>query len=928
MYQLNFASGSVSNANPLPVSVQSAATTYVRPAESFKDPVGKFRMTMPQSLMDTDFEYSTQPIKWEFLNLVQNKPNFFAKGQTTQAALTLTALSGGNQAPYSTMTGASLASHGLVPGDVVFVKGCPNINATGVFVLQTASGTAFTYLARGQINGSQFVDAVQTVVYGGGVYANAAIAMTSAVGDGASPSIITVTTTQVHGMLPGTQIIINAATTTSINGRWVITRVATPTTFTFTCATNTVTTITLGSAVLYASPDGVQQQQPTIGGVSITTGTNFVGTQSIRQTRRQFKYQPGKGMCLSTGAKFTPTFDVVSITGSGTTATVTTETPHGLQIGYIQGGNVLIENVVTASGTNYYNGTFAVLAGGISSATTFTYTMTGTPTDTAPTGVNISATPITWTGAVVRQGCFDDQSGMYFEYDGATLYACRRDSTKQLSGRIAVTAASVTITGTNTKFRSQLLVQDVIVIRGMTYEVTSIASDTSMTISPPYRGSVNLTSDVAMKVQIIKYAQSTWNLDKLDGTGASGYTLDISKMQMSFIDFSWYGAGTIRWGFRATGGDIVYCHYAAQNNVNTRAYMRAGNLPGRFEANNYGQYSRLVAGAAGTRGGALGGSDGTLYVENAVGWPAAGYVYISDTTNGEIANYTGIGAYNATVGGYPLTGLIRRTGYTLAGVNVAGTWSGAAYIIAGNPTSVTFTPDATVGGAGTAQVSVQVTQNTCAPVMSHWGVSMIIDGGYQPDKSTQFTAGMLRYATVAASNVSPLVAVRLAPSADNGISGGLGVRQILNRMQINFESMSISSQGQFLIEGILNPVSITGNTLPTDWTSVGGGSLTQTIYFNGTSVGGTPVAATANIVGGDRIFGFYSENGGGANYSATRYDMPTVRDLGTSVLSGDGTAAAPCYPNGPDVLIISARNLSSTTAANVACRISWTEAQA
>ena len=920
MYQLNFPNGSVSNANPLPVTVQSAPVTLVKPYPAGIDPVGKFRQSTPSSLIDTDFEYSTQAIKWEFLNLVQNKPNFFVKGQTTQAALTLSALTGGNQAPYSTITGTSTGAHGLVAGDVVNVQGASNVNANGVFVLQAGTtGSTLVYQARGQINGSVFVDAVQTTVYGGGVYSTAAIAMTSAAGDGAAPSVITVTTTAAHGLFPGTQIIINNATTTSVNGRWVITRVATPTTFTFTCGTNTVTTVTLGSAALYASPDGVQQQLATTGAISITSGTNFVGTQSIRQTRRNFKYQPGKAMSFSTGCKLTPTFDIQSVTSSGTTVTVTTETNHNFQVGV----TIRVEGVVTNTGTNNYNGTFTIAS--ITSLTQFTYVMSAAVTDTAPVGVNMYVTAINWTGAVVRQGAFDEQNGLYFEYDGQTLFAVHRDSTKQLAGKIAVSAAGTVVTGTNTKFRYQLLAGEMIVIRGMSYEVTSVLSDTSMTISPPYRGTT-LTSDIVMKTQNTRYPQSSWNLDKLDGTGSSGYTLDISKMQMMFIDWAWYGAGTIRWGFRATNGDITYCHFANQNNVNIKAFMRSGNVPGRFEANNYSPFSRLVAGAAGTRGVALASTDTTLYVENALYWPSTGYFFIFDGTNCEMCSYSSIGAYNATVNGYPLT-VTRRTSYTLAGINVAGTFSQTAYTITGTSSSVTFTPDASVGGAGTSQVSVICQQNTCAPIISHWGVSMIIDGGYEPDKSTQFTAGMLRYASIAAANASPLVALRLAPSVDNGITGALGVRQIINRMQINFLTMSASSQGQFLIEGILNPLTITGNTFPTDWNAIPGGSLTQAVYFNGTSVTGAPVAATSSVAGGDRVFGFYTENGGGTNYSATLFDMSKVRDLGTSILSGDGTATAPCYPNGPDVLVITARNLASTGSSNVAVRVSWAEAQ-
>lgn len=42
-----------------------------------------------------------------------------------------------------------------------------------------------------------------------------------------------------------------------------------------------------------------------------------------------------------------------------------------------------------------------------------------------------------------------------------------------------------------------------------------------------------------------KVYQTAWNLDKLDGTGKSGYTLDIAEGHIFHINFSWYGYGTI-----------------------------------------------------------------------------------------------------------------------------------------------------------------------------------------------------------------------------------------------------------------------------------------------------------------------------------------------------------------------------------------------
>jgi hypothetical protein len=210
-----------------------------------------------------------------------------------------------------------------------------------------------------------------------------------------------------------------------------------------------------------------------------------------------------------------------------------------------------------------------------------------------------------------------------------------------------------------------------------------------------------------------------------------------------------------------------------------------------------------------------------------------------------------------------------------------------------------------------------------------------MDGRYDDDKSIIFTAGMNRYLSIAAGEQRPVIAIRIAPSVDSGIGKNFGIREIINRMQLTLSSLGIYSQGQFLIEGILNPQTMTGGglTFPTDWQNVpvGSGSLAQVVYFNNTAVyNATASAANGTFTGGDRIFAAYTENSGGTNFSATRIELNNVRDLGTSILSGNGLAGNinPGYPVGPDILLVSARNLAATGTANIACRISWTEAQA
>jgi hypothetical protein len=72
--------------------------------------------------------------------------------------------------------------------------------------------------------------------------------------------------------------------------------------------------------------------------------------------------------------------------------------------------------------------------------------------------------------------------------------------------------------------------------------------------------------------------QSAWNLDKLDGTGASGITLDASKVFILIIDLQFLGMGRIRVGFDI-GGVIVYAHEFLNANIITVPYMQQATLP-------------------------------------------------------------------------------------------------------------------------------------------------------------------------------------------------------------------------------------------------------------------------------------------------------------------------------------------------------------
>ncbi len=81
--------------------------------------------------------------------------------------------------------------------------------------------------------------------------------------------------------------------------------------------------------------------------------------------------------------------------------------------------------------------------------------------------------------------------------------------------------------------------------------------------------------------------QSAWNIDKCNGTGISGFNLDITKTQLLFIDFQWLGVGRVRVGFAHNGNYIEAHEFSGSNNLNV-VYMSNPNLPIRCEILNTG----------------------------------------------------------------------------------------------------------------------------------------------------------------------------------------------------------------------------------------------------------------------------------------------------------------------------------------------------
>jgi len=109
---------------------------------------------------------------------------------------------------------------------------------------------------------------------------------------------------------------------------------------------------------------------------------------------------------------------------------------------------------------------------------------------------------------------------------------------------------------------------------GLFFENTNIAS-------------VVIRSNTSGSIVDNTFPQSAWNLDKLDGTGASGVSIDFSKHQLFVIEYGWQGIAAVKFGFYVNG-KITFCHQFDSSNTLAVPYMKTANLPMRIENTNTG----------------------------------------------------------------------------------------------------------------------------------------------------------------------------------------------------------------------------------------------------------------------------------------------------------------------------------------------------
>lgn len=868
----------------------------VRPWPFGTDAIERTRVSNPQSMIDADFEYGLQPTKWAGYGTVKGYPSAYT---IPGVDLSIDSINTDYQTTSTTnslITVTFDSAHNLVAGNVINVAsldaGISGFSrADGNFLIEDVPNTRrLTYFARGTVGTSDgdILSNPESLARKGRLYANASIPTASVTSGGGDPSDITITTSAPHGLIAGTPIHVEMGSGTNkelASGPFVVKQTPSLTQLKYTARSGGAVT-SPGSPVLYAFSNSTILHRPSDGGVILSTKTPTYAASVVRQSKRFFRYQSGKGLLFSSGTLFAPNYDMQSVTAnataSGSTITVKTDDiDHGLQVG----ASVELRGIKTSG----YNGTYTV--NGIVDDYTFSVLATQTLGDTTAVLNEISRVYVkAWIGAAVRGGVFDDQNGLYYEFDGNQMFCVRRSSTENITGTLSVTENSAAVTGTNTRLTEQVRAGDRIVIRGMTHFVTNVVSNTSMNVTPDYRG-VTASGIRAQKVTEERVPQSKWNLDRCDGTGPSGYNWDKNTMQMIGIEWSWYGAGFVHFMVRGSDGKWVMIHRMKNNNINDEAYMRSSNLPVRYSIDNDSPVTFLTS--------TIDSNATTIPVDNLQEFNDTGTLMVDN----EVITYTG---RSTTDGPGNFTGCTREATFQQYLQGTTTTLSAGGKV----PHS---------SNTGIIEIS-----NTCSPTLSHWGSSLIMDGGFERDRGYLFTYPETNIDI--STTTKTAFAVRLAPSVSNASVGRLGAKDLLNRSQMLLEEIAVSigrsggffsSVGEVVVQGVINP----RNFSDANWKPLtgvdDGGQPSFAQYASGSDI---TWSTGTYALPGEQIFAFTAASSNSGS-TVTTQSLTKLKEMSGAPLGGDFM-----YPDGPDILCINVFIVFGNTKATVILK--WIEAQA
>ena len=205
---LTYDTTSMSDTDKLQIFVEMDSVP-IAPAEPYVDPVSKIRVTNPENLIDTDFEYGLQSTKWETLELVKNIPTFYSRNGDESLNLGAVTRTNGSEIISVTCT----ENHNLSIGNPIIVQGTDSVTANGAFVV-TAIPTelTFQYKAKNVQTSTGSILDTYTQIFVGSVYQGTEFqlsALNSVTTDAANPSVLTVETADPTNFSVGTSFFLS-----------------------------------------------------------------------------------------------------------------------------------------------------------------------------------------------------------------------------------------------------------------------------------------------------------------------------------------------------------------------------------------------------------------------------------------------------------------------------------------------------------------------------------------------------------------------------------------------------------------------------------------------------------------------------------------------------------------------------------------------
>ena len=162
-------------------------------------------------------------------------------------------------------------------------------------------------------------------------------------------------------------------------------------------------------------------------------------------------------------------------------------------------------------------------------------------------------------GQYQRVGFFDDANGMFFEQGAPASTYNTSLSTLGVTNIASISANASYLQGLN----------------------TSLSANNKAGMYVCWRSDINPYAITGVGTSAI-YTDYKVSLDQWTDPSAIKNTIDWTKNQMLWLEYSWYGAGCLRWGI-LLGGEPYILHEQTMGNLQQYAWARTGNLPVRYE---------------------------------------------------------------------------------------------------------------------------------------------------------------------------------------------------------------------------------------------------------------------------------------------------------------------------------------------------------